>query len=271
MGRSTRETVTIITVLRVIGVLGLTLACTLQARPVWAGPPLITDDPETPGRGGWEINFSHNIEKTGDSFLMETPLVDINYGLLENDQWKIEFPLLFLDPADGRSEWGVGDLLVGWKYRFQEEDQGGWMASIYPQVLAPIGSQRRGLSDGRAEMLLPIELGKHFCEDRLLVYTEVGYNIVFDGSGENQFIYGVAAEWQRTEELELLCEFGGVAFTDGAEADFPFFNIGLKYELTDRVKLIGSAGRSFLRRNSGAPVLITFLGFQLTTPGDRRE
>lgn len=43
-----------------------------------AGPPLITDDPETPGRGGWEINISHNIERTRNAFLMETPLFDIN-------------------------------------------------------------------------------------------------------------------------------------------------------------------------------------------------
>ncbi len=254
--------------LRAWSALGVVIVCLLLIPEASGGPPLVTDDPETPGRGGWEINFSHGVEKTRDEFSMETPLIDINYGWLENDQWKIEFPLLFLDPDHDQGRWGVGDLEVGWKYRFFEEDERGFMASIYPQVLVPTGNARLGLGGGRTEMLLPLEAGRHFFDERLLVYGEIGYNVVLDGSGEHHWIYGVAAEWQTSERLKLLFEVGGVAWEAGSEPDFPFFNGGLKYELTENWTLIGSAGRSFLADHSGSPLLMTFLGLQWTTGGD---
>lgn len=235
---------------------------------VWAGPPLKTDDPETPGRGGWEVNISHNIERTKHGFLMESPLVDINYGLLENDQWKIEFPVLFVDPDDERDHWGVGDLQLGWKYRFLDEEEHGWMASIYPQPLVPTGNHGVGLSDGRFEMLLPIQVGKHFYDDKLLVYGEVGYNVVFGDSEANEVIYGLAAEWEASEGLELLFEVGGVAFPEDDEPDDTFFNVGVKCDLTDNVTILSSAGRSFHDRDRGTLDLLAFFGFQFTWGGN---
>ncbi len=258
-------------VVRLTGALSAVIVCSCLIPGAFGGPPLVTDDPETPGRGGWEINISHNIEKTRDEFLMETPLIDINYGWLENDQWKIEFPVLFLDAEGDQGRWGAGDLLLGWKYRFFEEDEQGFMVSIYPQVLTPTGNARLGLGGGRTEMLLPLEAGRHFFDERLLVYGEIGYNVVLDGSGEHNWIYGVAAEWQKSERLILLFEVGGVAWEAGSDPDFAFFGGGLKYELSDRWTLIGSAGRSFRDDRSGSPVLMTFLGLQLTTPEDRRR
>ena len=108
-----RLTLTILKTARVIAALCLVVFCFAELSPVFAGPPLKTDDPETPGRGVWEINVSHNIESTRDEFLMESPLIDINYGFLENDQWKIEFAVLSLDPDDGKNHWGISDLLLG--------------------------------------------------------------------------------------------------------------------------------------------------------------
>ena len=255
--------------------LGVVIACSLPIPAALGGPPLVTDDPETPGRGDWEINISHNIVKTRDEFAMATPLIDINYGLLENDQWKLEFPVLFLDPENGQGRWGIGDIEVGWKYRFFDERDRGFMASVYPQVLIPTATRHALLNDerlilgsGRAEMFLPLEVGRHFCDEKLFVYGEIGYNVVFDGSNEHSWIYGVAAEWQKSERLKLLFEVGGIAWQSGSDPDFSFFNGGLKYELSEHWTLIGSAGRSFRYAPSNIPVLMTFLGLQWTTGDD---
>lgn len=257
------------------------LACALvivagSSTSLLAGPPLITDDSETPGRGGWEINISHNIERTRDEFRMFSPLIDINYGLLENDQWKIEFPIVFVDPDAADERWGVGDIEVGWKYRFWDEEDRGIMASVYPQLLIPTGDQggvvpggpdQAALGGGFTELFLPVEIGKHFCDDKLFVYAEVGYNIVFDQAGSNEWFYGVALQWEHTDRLELLFEVGGIAIEERGEPDHAFFNTGWKYALNDRWSFIGSAGRSFRRRRSGAPDLLTFVGFQFTLSG----
>ncbi len=47
----------------------------------WAqgGPPLITDDPGTPGHGHWEINLAVTAEKRGGARSYESPLLDINF------------------------------------------------------------------------------------------------------------------------------------------------------------------------------------------------
>jgi hypothetical protein len=237
---------------------------------VWAGPPLITDDPATPGRNHWEVNISHDTELAKDRFSMFVPLFDINYGLLENDQWEVEFPVRFLDREDQEERWGMGDILLGWKYRFLSEDKSGFMASVYPQFLAPTGSKTLGLGDGRTELLLPIEVGKHLCNDKLFVYAEFGYNVVFGQADGHAWKYGVAAEWKATERLEWLFEVGGFAFVNDGQADNPFFNGGLRYAFTDHIALIGSAGRSFLERDRDAPKFMSYLGFQFTWGGNRK-
>ena len=128
-----------------------------------------------------------------------------------------------------------------------------------------------GLGNGDVEMLLPVEIGKHFCDDRLFVYGNVGFNVVLSGPGENSWIYGAAAEWQKTEKLGLVFEVAGVAFEGDSEPDYAFFNAGLMYKLTDHLALIGSAGRAFPERSCGAPVLLTFLGIQITTGGGQAD
>jgi hypothetical protein len=44
----------------------LALALTLGSRPLFAqgGPPLLTDDPDTPGPRHWEINLSLSSSRT---------------------------------------------------------------------------------------------------------------------------------------------------------------------------------------------------------------
>lgn len=245
----------------------------------WAGPPLVTDDPETPGKHGWEVNISHNIEKVRDEFLMAVPLFDFNYGVRDNDQLKIEFPILSVDPTDERNRWGVGDLLIGYKYRFLDEDRAGWQLSAYPQLLIPTGDDKRGLGDGRTILQIPAQIGKHFLDERLFVYAEFGYHLVFDDSDFNSWEYGIAAAWQVTKKFVVMAEIHGAFFprcpgnggqltvAEHEEADDVFFNIGMKCSINDNIAFIGSAGRSFQDSIRGTPELLTFVGLQITWGG----
>lgn len=236
---------------------------------LFAGPPLRTDDPATLRRGEWEVNLSHNIERTRNDCLMEAPLFDINYGLGDNDQWKIEFPVLFVDADSRDSHWGIGDVLVGWRHRFFKEDTHLAMVSVYPQVLTPTGNARLGLGAERTQLLVPLEIGKHFFDDKLFVYGEAGYDFAFGDSSRDEIIYGLAAEWQATKKLQLLGEVGGRIFPRGKEPDDVFFNLGWRYELNDNAKFMASFGRSFRDRRLETLDLQTFVGFQITWGGER--
>jgi hypothetical protein len=45
-------------------------------------PPLVTDDPNVPDKGAWEINFTTLGDLTKDTKHANLLLVDANYGLL---------------------------------------------------------------------------------------------------------------------------------------------------------------------------------------------
>jgi len=242
------------------------------AGPLFAGPPLVTDDPETPGLHGWEVNVSDDVEKTHDHLTVDAPYLDINYGRLENDQLRIQFPLVrFFDPEDGDPHAGVGDVGLGWKCRFLDEDKVGFAASVYPQMILPTGNRHLGLGDGVMELFLPMEIGKHFCDERLFVYAEAGYYQSLDGAADDAWDFGLAAEWKWTKKLTVMGEVGGKMFPYGGAPDDPFFNVGGAYHCNDTAAVIGSAGRSFRGSNSDAPEFTSFLGFQFTWGAAKKE
>src|SRR5712692_1107406 len=82
------------------------------------GPPLITDDPDTPGPGYWEINIAALMEKTRAQRHVEVPRVDLNYGVGRRIQVKFEMPWVVLQDEEQRTETGAGNATVGVKWRF---------------------------------------------------------------------------------------------------------------------------------------------------------
>jgi len=81
-------------VVRIIRVpfLFVTIACLVAIGSAQAGPPFVTDDPEPPPPGGWEINVPFILERTPGKIEMDAPLFDLNYGL-PDVQLKVEFPI----------------------------------------------------------------------------------------------------------------------------------------------------------------------------------
>jgi hypothetical protein len=244
----------------------LTLASMFLCGRAFAGsPPLIIDDPETPGYRGWEINITHSYEQTRDGFEMECPLFDINYGLTsDRDQLKVEFAVLNVNPDDAEGEWGISDLLVGYKYRFIDFDDTctGWAVSFYPQVSSPTGDEDRGLGSGQTELEIPFQFQKNFEKSKSWINPEIGYTVVLSDSAFNNWKMGVAVGKEVTEKLELEGEVGAFIFPGGGEPDFPFFNFGFEYRHSKNVNFVGSAGRGFRSREDGTPDFFCLLGVQ---------
>ena len=64
----------------------------LTVGSAFAGPPLLTDDPDTPGDKRWEINIAFTLDKLNTESTYETPILDLNYGVGDNIQIKYELP-----------------------------------------------------------------------------------------------------------------------------------------------------------------------------------
>jgi hypothetical protein len=228
-------------------------------------PPLVIDDPETPGYRGWEINITSSYEQTREGFEMENPLFDINYGLTsDRDQLKVEFAVVDVDPSGEEAEWGISDLLVGYKYRFIDFDDtcSGWAVSFYPQVSSPTGDEDRGIGSGQTELSFPFQFQKNFEESKSWINPEIGYTVVLGDTDFNNWKMGVAVGKEFTEKLELEGEIGAFIFPNDAEPDFPFFNFGFEYRYSKNINLLGSAGRSFRSREDGVPDFFCLLGVQ---------
>jgi hypothetical protein len=74
------------------------------------GPPLMTDDPDTPGPGYWEINLAVLLQKSHGEQRLDLPRLDVNYGVGERIQLKFEMPWVDLQ-APLRS-WKTHDAMA---------------------------------------------------------------------------------------------------------------------------------------------------------------
>lgn len=125
------------------------------------GPPLITDDPDTPGDGHWEINFGGTEQASKGAQSGDFLHVDANYGLGNKTQLKYETGFSYFRSGDEHKQ-GMGDSLFGVKYRFFESgtETEGWRISTYPQVETrrPFGASDAELTTARTLYYLPIEV-----------------------------------------------------------------------------------------------------------------
>ncbi|HVJ54330.1 MAG TPA: hypothetical protein VM689_17835 [Aliidongia sp.] len=218
------------------------------AVPALAGPPFVTDDPEPPDLGRWEVNYAvtNTVSKDGEAGM--APLVDANYGALPDLQLHIQPQMAYVRTPKG-IQFGPGDTEIGVKYRFVEEDEAGWvpMISLYPLIELPTGDEKRGLGAGVARTFVPLWAQKSF--GKWTVYGGGGYGIN-PGAGKNAWFLGGVGLYQLTDALQL----GGEAFQQTAEApgdkDSPGFNLGGSYKLAEDVSLLFSAGRGLANASS---------------------
>ena len=234
------------------------------AAPAWAGPPFLTDDPEPPALGRFEINTAATGTFLQDSRQGSLPFVDINYGAGENLQLHLA-PQNGFAGQGGRTRFGYGDTELGVKYRFVTEDEAGWRPQIgtYPLLELPTGSVTKQLGTGQPRLFLPVWLQK-----------SVGDWTSFGGGGywinpsngplteKNYWFAGWAVLRKLDEDLQLGGELFWQSPNDGAALTGAGFNLGGEYDLDDTHHILFSAGRG-LEDPSRYNAFSFYLGLQL--------
>ena len=224
-------------------IVGWTAAAILMsALPAHAGPPFVIDDPEPPEYGKWEIisAVTGAVVRGGGNAAL--PVIDANYGGAPGLQLHIQ-PQMTYDHSPEGTHYGFGDLEVGAKYRFIDEDENGWvpMVASYPLFELPTGDKKRGLGTSTTRTFLPIWAQKTI--GKWTVYGGGGYGINPGAEGKNAWRFGGVALYQFTEKLQ----FGGEVYQQTAEmrgdTDAPGFNLGGNYKLAEDINLLFSAGR----------------------------
>jgi hypothetical protein len=205
------------------------------------GPPLVTDDPGTPGSRRWEVNVAFLVERRGSERIFEAPLVDANYGVGDRIQVKLEIPWIF-QQEDSSTASGAGNALFGVKWRFLDGKDGGLSIATYPQVEVNVSrsSADKGLVERQPALLLPLSFAASF--GPIAVNVEIGHE--FRRGRKPLWIYGLALGHDFGEDLEILGEIFGETSARVSEIGSGW-NLGARWKVGRGAILLLSAGGGF--------------------------
>jgi hypothetical protein len=195
--------------------LGLQLFTAWHAAQAQGGPPFLTDDPDTPGNRHWEINAGFISDHSPGNAYYETPDFDFNYGLGDRIQLKYEPPIASYTDENNVTSTGLGESLLGVKWRFYEhrkpdapagaDDAVHLAIGTYPQLpLAnPTSAVRRGIVLPGPQFLLPVVANGRIGPIQL--DGEMGYWFS-NSKTPNLWILGLLASHDFTDRTELAME-----------------------------------------------------------------
>jgi len=241
-------------------ILLLSLIASARICSAQGGPPMITDDPGTPGDRNWEINVGFIEEnRTGETHF-QTPDFDFNYGAGDRVQLNFEIPIA-VRSADATTDSALGNSKVGVKWRFLGETPSGLAISTYPHLVFnnPTSAVDRGLADEGWQVFLPIEASQRW--GKLQLNGEAGYNIQEKLS--NEIWLGLVTGYQLSGRVELLAEAHTIETHRFAENE-SVFDFGSRVKLTKLNTLLFTAGRALPGSSNDQPRFFMYAGMQFT-------
>jgi hypothetical protein len=190
----------------------------------------------------------------------DTPLLDINYGLFDHVQLKLEVPWETV-ARDGHHPSGLGESIAGVKWRFLDEDTHGVAMSIYPQLQFhwPALATARRVRGDEQHWLLPIQIERPI--GPITVGGEVGLDVA---RGEKpRSVYGLAMGHKFTGRFELLGEIHGTAGPQFRQQEW-LANGGCRFNITRLMTLLASAGTPVHSFQRDPPKIFSYIALQFT-------
>jgi hypothetical protein len=224
------------------------------------GPPMITDDPGTPGPGKFEINLAIAFEKRPSEVAFAAPAIDINYGVGENIQLTLQTAPVILKRRGQGAIGGLGRTEAALKWRFLDEEKAGVDVSMFPRVMFNIvqSSIRRGLSEDGTRVQLPVQVAKKFG----IVALDFELGPLASTVGRSEWLYGIVGGVELTKSTMVMAELHGTSRIS-FDRDVLTVNAGIRQKLNEHCILITSLGHE-VRTPDGEPLaLIGYCGVQL--------
>ena len=221
------------------------------------GPPMITDDPGTPGNGKWEDNlaiiFGHRPNETS----IDLPEIDLNYGVGDRIQLTLQTAPVLLKRSGHGLIGGIGGTEAAVKWRFLDEATSGFDMSMFPRVIFNVAqsSVRRGLAEDGTRFQIPFQAAKAF--GRWHADVEIGPRV--STVGRSEWLCGVVAGLDVTKQTMLMTELHDESRMNFSR-DVLTLNFGLRHAFTENYILIVSMGHEL--RSPEPTALIGYFGMQ---------
>lgn len=211
--------------------------------PAWCGPPFVTDDPET-------LEYRHHelfiaVEQTNTpGGKTVTPMVDYSYGVLPDLQLGITVPYVFDSPSGQVRQHGLGDLVLGAKYRFVQETDARPMMTFAPLVTTANGDADKGLGNSGSQIFLPVWIQKEWGEWQ--GYGGGGYWINNAQGFGNHWYYGAVMQYEISGKVTVGAEMFHETGQLPADTSSTGFSVGGIYDIDRHNRLLLSVGRGLM-------------------------
>jgi hypothetical protein len=208
-----------------------------------------------------EIGAEHARWRNDDeeSLLVLVPIV----GITPRIELSVEAPFRLLEPDEGPSAAGPGDVLLVGKFVAFEEQPMTPAFTLRGTVKTDSGSEARGLGTGTWDFGVAAVATKTFSP--VTLHAMLGYTFV-TGDRDDEFrdghFFGVAIDWAVMGPLRLAAEVTGNRQLERAIPNDPVSGLlGLIYQVADKLALDAGVRRGF---NDAAPRWAFFAGASLT-------
>lgn len=224
-------------------------------------PPMNTDDPGTPGKGGWEFNLALSQSRGGGSRDTSAPMFEVNYGVTDTVKLSYALDWLSSKPARGRSESGLSNSEIGAKWRFLDRGKEGAKASVAPALEfnnPGSNAERKGLAAEGGTFTLPFQFEQPL--GPLALNLEVGRAFHFKAADE--WSYGVAVGGEVSEAVALGMELFGDAQKNFHRSAL-LLNFGASIKVEKNHSLMLAVGRELHRHDGPKATFVGYLGWQI--------
>ena len=212
---------------------------------LYAGPPMLTDDPDVPNFGDIEINFASELERR-ETNTLSIPIVDFNYGIFPNVQFTVESGYIW-----EKSQHDFGAIEVAIKYNFYSNDV--FSLALYPHYIFYANNSLFKESNSW-EIMLPMsfKLSKKLTLVSSLTYikptkeqshVEFGSYLEYEKSRDSYYVEGYWEEELQTKDRVLI-------------------NLGYLHKFHDGLAFMGSVGYEV--QSSQKMATLGYLGLQVS-------
>jgi len=231
---------------------------------LWAGPPFVTDDPETIEYHHEELYISSQYANNKEGNEGTFPHFEFNYGVVTDVQLHLLVPIAFSHPNGEPTVYGLGDTEVGIKYRFVHETDTQPQVGTFPILHIPTGDSDRGLGNAHVPLFLPIWVQKS-----LGSWTTYGGGGYWNNPGsDNKNFWQLG--WLVQRNISKAITIGAEIFYFGKDTadgrDRVGYNVGGILDVSEDHHILFSGGSDV----SGNNRFFLYLGYQWTY-GPREE
>ncbi|MGH7358651.1 MAG: transporter, partial [Candidatus Rokuibacteriota bacterium] len=229
-----------------------------------AALPLDTEDTGTTERVEVEVATFYQSAPDGDSGDLT---VAVNVGLLGNLEVSVVGTLAFDDPGDGGVRGGLGDSLLGVKYRFIDETAP-WPALLARVTLqVPTGDEARGLGEG--DVVVGLLLAASRTLGPVALTGNAGYTIATGDADADVVFLGASADWIVSGPWHVVGEVVGEVAIGRDADDVALIRVGFTWDIFDAGDAPGLlrqatlAGAVAAGLTSASPDVVVTLGVTL--------